>query len=190
MSALVVVSGPSGVGKNTVLGRVLQLVPQLVVGTSWTTRGHRADDDSGIKRYEYVDKERFLEAAQQGMLLEYAEYAGNHYGTIKPPDGQHTLLEIEVQGAQQVWTNHAEAIMIGLLPPGSDLDEMYACCEARLRGRKTDSEEKVRSRLSTARSEISTILSRWPHQIVNDEPEEAAEQICRLIHQLTDIKIG
>ncbi len=180
MSALIVVSGPSGVGKGTILQTVLSRLPKLQIGLSWTTREPRPGDDEGIKRYRYVTRNEFMAAVSRGEFLEWAEYNGNLYGSWYGGD-RHTLLEIEVQGALQVAESRLEAILVGLLPPGDDLAQQMTVIEQRLLGRGSEETEAARKRLSIAPKEITTITTQWPHMIVNDDVERASQELIELI---------
>lgn len=180
MSALIVVSGPSGVGKGTILQTVLSRLPKLKVGLSWTTREPRPGDKEGIKRYRYVTRDEFMAAVSRGEFLEWAEYNGNLYGSWYGGDC-HTLLEIEVQGALQVAEARPEAILVGLLPPGDDLAQQLAVIEQRLLGRGSEDLEAARERLAIAPQEITAIFAKWPHIIVNDDVERASQELVELI---------
>lgn len=180
MSALIVVSGPSGVGKGAILQTVLCRLPILEIGLSWTTRAPRPGDEDGIKRYRYVTRDEFMAAVGRGEFLEWAEFGGNLYGSWYGGD-KHTLLEIEVQGAQQVAEARPEAILVGLLPPGNNLTQQMAVIEQRLFGRGSEATEVARKRLAIAPQEIETITARWPHIIVNDDVERASQELIGLI---------
>lgn len=180
MSALIVVSGPSGVGKGTILQKVLKRLPNLEIGLSWTTRAPRPGDEEGIKRYHYVTRNEFMAAVSRGEFLEWAEYGGNLYGSWYGGD-KHTLLEIEVQGALQVAEARPEAILAGLLPPGDDLVQQMTVIKQRLLGRGSDNSEAARKRLAIAPEEITTITAKWPHIIVNADVEWASQKLVELI---------
>lgn len=182
MGALIVVSGPSGVGKGTVLQNVLARVPSLEPGLSWTTRLPRPGDEGGTKNYRYVSHSEFMRAVDGGEFLEWAEYGDNLYGTWgNYDDRRHILLEIEVQGALQIAESRPEALLVGLLPPGDSLAQQLTVIEDRLLGRGSDGRGAVRNRLATAPKEITTITAYWPHIIINDDAGQASQQLVELI---------
>ncbi len=183
MSILIVVSGPSGVGKGTLLRRVLDRFPELQVGLSWTTREWRVGDDDGIKRYQYVSRDEFMQAVERGEFLEWAEFGGNLYGSWYREEG-HTLLEIEVQGAQQVLAAKPDAYLVGILPPGNNLEEQLAVVEQRLLGRGSEDKAAALKRLAAAPSEIAALTTIWPRVIVNNDLEQATHELIALIEPL------
>ena len=176
---LIVISAPSGTGKGTVIAKLLDLRPELVMSVSATTRQPRAGEVDGVS-YHFLSAELFQGMIDRGEFLEYAEYAGDHYGTPKEPvlrsmdDGRDVLLEIEVKGARQVMALVQRSISIFIVPP--DLDEL----ERRLRGRGTDSEDKLRERLNIARAELEH-KGEYMHVVVNDEVARAAEEILAIL---------
>lgn len=177
---LIVVSGPSGVGKGTILKRVVAELPQLQIGSSWTTREPRQGDEREVKRYKYVTRDEFMRAVDKGELLEWAEFSGNLYGSWCQGD-QHTLLEIEIQGALQVAQVKPEAVLIGILPPGGDLTQQLAVVEDRLRKRGNEALGSICRRLEVASGEITTIASIWPNIIINDDVERASKELIEMI---------
>lgn len=177
---LFVFSGPSGVGKGTLNAKLFaEFGDQIAFSVSATTRAPREGEVDG-KHYFFISRQEFENRIANNDFLEYAQFAGNFYGTPKPyvmsllEQGKNVLLEIEVQGAMQVMERMPECVSIFVLPPS--FEEL----EHRLRGRGTESEEKVRARLETARGEI-TYAPRYRYQIVNGEDVDAA------YHQLRDI---
>ena len=175
-----IISGPSGVGKSTVLSALLERRPNVYFSVSATTRDPRPGELDGI-HYHFMDVDSFRKWIAMDQFLEYAEYVGNFYGTPKPyvlsllEQGKNVLLEIEVQGAMQVMERMPECVSIFVLPPS--FEEL----ERRLRGRGTESEEKVRARLETARGEIA-YAPRYQYRIVNGEDVDAAYQQLRGIY--------
>jgi guanylate kinase len=176
---LVVISAPSGAGKGTVIKCLLELRPEMAFSVSATTRAPRTGETDGVSYY-FVTHDKFREMIDSGKFLEYAEYVGEFYGTPKAPidecveKGITVLLDIEIQGAKQVTERVPEAVTIFIVPP--DMEEL----ERRLRGRGTDSEEKLVARLKKARLELEE-KSRYDHVVVNDEVLRAAEEILSII---------
>ena len=179
---LVVISGPSGAGKSTVISRLMQRCQNLCFSVSATTRDPRPGELDG-KDYFFVTHEAFDRMIAANALLEHAEYVGNCYGTPKDyvvqrmENGFHVLLDIEVQGAKQVYEKMPDAIMIFLVPPS--LREL----ENRLRGRGTDSSEVIRGRLERALAEYTEASKAGFYQyiIVNDDPEVAALELDAIL---------
>lgn len=179
---LVVISGPSGAGKSTVISRLMQRRQNLCFSVSATTRSPRPGEVDG-KDYFYVTKDAFERMVSADALLEHAEYVGNCYGTPRDyvvqrmNEGMHVLLDIEVQGARQVHEKMPDAIMIFLVPPS--LREL----ENRLRGRGTDSPEKIRGRLERALAEYDEAQNAdfYQYIIVNDDPEVAALEMDAIL---------
>ena len=177
---IVVISGPSGAGKGTVIKKLMEVDPDIVFSVSATTRPARAGEKEGVA-YFFVSHERFREMIAGDELLEYAEYVGEFYGTPKAPvyesvsNGKNILLDIEVKGARQIMLKAPEAVTIFLVPP--DLQEL----ERRLRGRRTDSEDKMIARLNRARAELEEKVH-YSHVVVNDVVNRAAEEILDIIN--------
>ena len=151
---LIVLSGPSGVGKGTILKKFVNDPSlKLAFSISMTTRAKREGEEEGVNYY-YVTKERFQEAIDNGELLEHAEFVGNCYGTpLKEVErlrneGKNVLLEIEVQGAQQVMAKAKDALTIFIVPPS--MEEL----EKRIRGRGTESNDVIESRLAKAKGSL------------------------------------
>ena len=179
---LVVISGPSGAGKSTVISRLMQRRQNLCFSVSATTRDPRPGELDG-KDYFFVTREAFDRMVSADALLEHAEYVGNCYGTPRDyvvqhmNDGVHVLLDIEVQGAKQVYEKMPDAIMIFLVPPS--LREL----ENRLRSRGTDSSDKIRERLERALAEYSEAANAgiYDYIIINDDPEVAALELDAIL---------
>lgn len=178
---LVVVTGPSGVGKGTVVGRILASIDDAQRSISVTTREPRAGEVDGV-HYHFVDPAGFEKMVADDALLEWAEYAGNLYGTPVDPvdeavdDGRVVILEIEVTGALQVRQNREEALLVFLQPPS--IEEL----ERRLRGRGTESELDVRRRLKVARTEMKS-AGLFDVLVVNDDLDDCADQLIRVIRR-------
>ena len=175
-------SGPSGVGKSTVLARIRTLVPELWYSVSATTRKQRPGEVHGVN-YLFVEPEHFAEMIEQDLLLEHAHFAGNHYGTPRQAveeqlaAGLDVLLEIEVQGARQVRASPGlgcDAILIFLAPPS--FDELAR----RLIGRGTEDPATQQARLDAARAELAA-ESEFDHTVVNTDVESAAAGLVQLM---------
>lgn len=178
---LIIFTGPSGVGKGTIVKKVFQDLPNVEFSVSCTTREKRPGEIEG-KNYFYKTREEFETLIKEDKLLEHAEFVGNYYGT--PRDfvdqqlslGKDVFLEIEVQGALQVMQKFPEALSIFLVPP------KFEDLEARLRKRGTEAEEVLQKRLAKAREEMK-YLDRFQYVVVNDNADEAADTIKALILQ-------
>jgi guanylate kinase len=176
---LIVLTGPSGVGKGTLLNALLARHPELYLSISATTRSPREGEVDGTHYYFYP-RDRFDAMIQAGALLEWAEFAGNYYGTPIAPvqaqieQGKAIILEIELAGARQVAKIFPNALRIFILPP--DLMTL----ENRIRERGTDSADAILRRLEQARVEIAA-QDEFDYQIVNDDFQEALDQLDRLV---------
>jgi len=176
---LYVISAPSGGGKGTIIQRLLELRPDLHLSVSATTRVPRVGENDG-EAYFFITHDEFRQMIDNDEFLEHAEYVGERYGTPKMPiyeaidNGRDALLEIEVQGAKQVMGMDTGAVTIFIVPPS--LDEL----ERRLRGRGTDSEDKLIKRLERARLELEERHD-YDHVVVNDDVARAAEEILGII---------
>lgn len=172
---LIVLTGPSGVGKGTLLRSLLARHPELYFSVSVTTRSPRPGEIEG-KHYYFVTRNQFEQMVAAGELLEWAEYAGNYYGTPRRAVeeriqlGQWVILEIELQGARQILKNFPSALNIFILPPS--VTEL----ERRLYGRGQDSQEAIARRLKRAQIELDAAKD-FEIQIVNDDLEKALNSI-------------
>jgi guanylate kinase len=172
---LIVLTGPSGVGKGTLLRSLLDRHQELYLSISATTRSPRGAEVDG-KDYYFVSRHEFEQKIQAGELLEWAEYAGNYYGTPRSAvkeridRGQWVILEIELEGARQVLKSFPDALSIFILPPS--VDEL----ERRIRGRGQDLEDAIARRLQRAKTEIAA-AGEFQIQIVNDDLETALLKI-------------
>lgn len=170
-----IVSGPSGVGKSTVLKELFKGRDDLYFSISATTREPREGEQDGV-HYHFIDVQHFQELIEADAFLEYAEYVGNFYGTPKKyvdqamNAGKDVILDIEVQGALQVCSKRPETIRIFIAPPS--WDEL----ERRLKGRGTDSEEKIQKRLVRAKAELQT-ADVYDYFVINDSVERAVREI-------------
>jgi guanylate kinase len=176
---LTVLSGPSGVGKGTVVAKVRELYPQIWVSVSCTTRAMRPGERDGVE-YRFVSREDFAGLVADGQLLEHAEFAGNCYGTPRVPVEEHldagtpALLEIELQGARQIREQMPDAFLVFLTAPS--WDEL----ERRLAGRGTESPDVVADRLARARIEMAA-EGEFDAVVVNDDIGRAAAELVALI---------
>lgn len=176
---LFVMTGASGVGKDTIRGAAAPFLSDVAYSISATTRARRPGEEHGVQYY-FVSTTEFEAMIASDALLEYADYVGDHYGTPKAPvtealeRGQDVLLELELVGARQVKRRMPEAVMLFIAPPS--LREL----ERRLRGRGTDSEDKIQKRLARAREEIRA-LREFDYLIVNDELERAVQEFESII---------
>lgn len=184
---LIILSGPSGVGKGTIRKYFENdEALKLAYSTSMTTRKPRNGEQDG-KDYYFVSKEQFQNALKAGKMLEHAEFVGNYYGT--PVDeverlrneGKNVLLEIEVQGAQQVQEKCPDAISIFIVPPS--MEEL----ERRIRGRASEPEEVIQERLAKAESEMK-LIPNYRYIVCNDDPKLAAELIKTIIKRHMELE--
>ncbi|MCL2365673.1 MAG: guanylate kinase [Oscillospiraceae bacterium] len=178
---LIIISAPSGAGKGTVIKKLLELRPELCYSISVTTRKPRAGEIHG-ESYYFVSHERFQELIKAEAFLEYADFVGEYYGTPKSMIddciyyGKDALLEIEVQGAEQIMKKKPDAVSIFIIPP--DMKEL----ERRLRARGTESEEQLKARLERAEQELEEKVH-YDYVVVNDDITRAAEEILKIIEK-------
>ena len=173
---LFVISGPSGVGKGTINQQLFdEFGDDVAFSVSATTRGPREGEIDG-KHYFFISRQEFENRIANNEFLEHAEFAGNCYGTPRSyvlrllEDGVSVILEIDLQGALQVKERMPECVSIFILPPS------YEVLESRLRGRGTETPEKIEKRLAAARHEIE-MAHIYDYQIVNDDLEAAYQQL-------------
>ena len=173
------ITGPSGVGKGTLIRGVLEQVPELELSTSATTRPPREGERDGID-YHFMTPQEFEAHVAAGDFIEHAEYSGNRYGTLRSEldrrlgAGVPVALEIEVQGARQVRAAMPEAVAVFIAPPSEE------ALRARLLGRGTDPPEQVAERLRTARRELEA-RAEFAHVVVNDRLEQATEELVAIV---------
>ena len=172
---LYVFTGPSGAGKGTLLSRLMAEDDRLFYSISATTRAPRSGETDGVQYY-FLTRADFERKIAQNAFLEHARYVDNYYGTLEAPvneklaEGYDVILEIEVQGAMQVHQKRPDAVMVFIAPPS--FEELAA----RLRGRGTEDEEKVRKRLETAKEELKS-RGRFDYVVVNDEIDRAVREL-------------
>jgi guanylate kinase len=179
MTRLTVLSGPSGVGKDAVIEQIRARAPWIWLSVSVTTRRKRHYEVDG-EHYHFVDRTEFERLKHSGGLLEWAEFAGNLYGTPRGPVESHValgmpvLLKIDLQGARQVRDAMPEALLVFLAPPS--VEELHR----RLVGRGTEDEETIKRRLAHADEELEH-ESEFDTTVINDSIERAAEELVRLL---------
>ena len=184
--SIVVLSGPSGVGKSTLVGRARTILPDLCFSVSCTTRAPRAGEQDG-REYHFLSPEAFEARVRQGEFLEYAGIFNRRYGTLKSEvlarveRGEQVLLDIDVQGAKQIRAaaaaspELARAVHFILIAPPS-----LEALEARLRGRGSENDEQLALRLGAARSELANYRL-YDYLIVNDDLEKAAMELAAVL---------
>ena len=179
MASAFVITGPSGVGKGTLIRALRERVPELELSTSATTREPRPGEADGVD-YHFLDPEEFDRRVRAGAFLEHAVYSGNRYGTLRSEVEERTargapvLLEIEVQGARQVRESMPEAIQIFIAPPDP------ADLRRRLEGRGTDSAATIDGRLRVAEEELAA-QGEFRHAVVNDDVERATAELESIV---------
>jgi len=180
---LIVISGPAGSGKGTVVSLLREMLPDLGLSISATTRGIReaVGEKDGV-HYYFITRDDFEDALSRGEILEHTVYNGNYYGTPKAEvervlsSGRDMILEIETDGAMQIKRLYPDAVTVMLLPPD------FATLEARLRGRGTEKEEDILTRLNKARAEVP-LADRYDYVVVNatDGARKCAEDIASIL---------
>jgi guanylate kinase len=175
----VVVSGPSGVGKSTIVRRVLEADPKIRFSISHTTRAPRQGERDGVD-YFFVDEKEFRRLIAAGAFLEYAVYQNHFYGTSRAAvdqpteDGFDLVLEVEMQGAEQLQVRLPHALRVFIEPPSLDV------LETRLRDRRTETEDVLRGRLQRAQEELA-YANQCHYRIVNDSVDKAVDALLKII---------
>jgi guanylate kinase len=174
-----VITGPSGVGKGTLIARLRERVPELELSVSATTRRPRPGERDGVD-YHFLEPERFQAHVDAGDFLEHATYSGNRYGTLRSEvdgrlgDRRPVALEIEVQGARQVREAMPDAVAVFIAPPSRE------ALRERLDARGTDTPEQVEQRLRTAERELEA-QSEFAHVVVNDDLDRATDELVAIV---------
>jgi guanylate kinase len=185
LAKVFVITGPSGVGKGTLIRTLLQRVPELELSVSATTRRPRPGEAQGVD-YHFLSDDEFERRVQAGEFVEHARYSGRRYGTLRSEleqrlaGGHPVVLEIEVQGARQIREAMPEAVQIFIAPPSEE------ALRLRLVGRGTDDIEQVEARLETAHRELEA-QGEFGHVVINDRLEDASDALeecvrARLAH--------
>ena len=179
MARVFVITGPSGVGKGTLIRGLMERLPELELSVSATTRAPRAGEQDGVD-YHFLTREEFERRVAAGEFVEHADYAGRSYGTLRSEleervrAGAPVVLEIEVQGARQVRRSLPEAVQVFIAPPSLD------ALRTRLIGRGTDDPEEVERRLRVAAQEL-TAQPEFAHVVINDRLQDALEQLTAVV---------
>jgi guanylate kinase len=179
MTKIYVITGPSGVGKGTLIRNLLERVPELELSVSATTRPPRPGEVDGVD-YHFLSPDQFRRHVDAGDFVEHASYSGNDYGTLRSElqgrvdAGAPVVLEIEVQGARQVRAAMPEAVAVFIAPPSLE------ALRARLVGRKTDAPDQVDARLRTAERELEA-QPEFSHVVVNDRLEDATDELVAIV---------
>ena len=184
MARVFVITGPSGVGKGTLIRGLMERLPKLELSVSATTRAPRPGEQDGVD-YHFLTREQFDPRVAQEDFVEHADYAGRSYGTLRSElenrvqAGVPVVLEIEVQGARQVRAAMPEAVQVFIAPPS------LSALRTRLVGRGTDDHEEVERRLRVAEQEL-TAQPEFAHVVVNDRLDEALERLTAIVSEQLD----
>ncbi|MEA2242797.1 MAG: guanylate kinase [Solirubrobacteraceae bacterium] len=184
MARAVVITGPSGVGKGTLIRSLRERMPELQLSVSATTRHPRAGETQGVD-YHFLAPEEFEQHVRDGDFVEHADYAGARYGTLRSEletrtaSGAPVVLEIELQGARQVRDAMPSAVQVFIAPPS------LQALRARLVGRGTDEPGQIEARLRTAEQEVAA-QHEFPHVVVNDRLENAVDELAAIVRDAVE----
>ncbi|HEY2258834.1 MAG TPA: guanylate kinase [Solirubrobacteraceae bacterium] len=179
MAKVIVITGPSGVGKGTLIRGLLEKLPNLALSVSATTRAPRPGEHSGAD-YHFMDRDEFERRVRDNEFVEHATYSGSSYGTLRSElqarlrEGTPVVLEIELQGARQVREAIPDALAVFIAPPSRD------ALRARLVGRGTDAPDQIEQRMRTAERELEA-QPEFAHVVVNDRLEQATDELARIV---------
>jgi guanylate kinase len=179
MAQVFVITGPSGVGKGTLIRSLRERIPELELSVSATTRDPRPGEDDGVD-YHFLSDEEFQRRVDAGEFVEHATYSGRRYGTLRAEldrrtaAGEPVVLEIEVQGARQIRETMPEALQVFIAPPSRD------ALKARLVGRGTDDPAQIEARLRVAEEELAA-QDEFRKVVVNDRLEDAVDELTRIV---------
>ena len=180
---IIVISGASGVGKSTVLKKVMATRQDLVFSVSATTRPARPDEVDGVN-YHFISRDTFMDMIRKGEFLEYDEHHDNLYGTLysavkDATNRGNVVLDIDPNGAMNVRRVHPDAVLIFIMPPS------WEALEARLRGRGDTPEEQIQTRLTRARWELDQ-APKYDYQVINDQVDTCVEEVLKIIADKAD----
>lgn len=179
---LIIISGPSGVGKSTICRQLVERLDNAFLSVSTTTRPQKPGEQDG-REYNFIGRDEFENRIKAGDFLEYAEVFGNLYGTEKAgveeslQQGKTVILEIDVQGAQQVKKLHPDAKLIFILPP------KHTELQRRIDGRGRDDEKDVEKRLAGAGIEIAAAWQHYKYMVINDDLDQAVEEVIEIVQK-------
>lgn len=188
MARVFVITGPSGVGKGTLIRGLLARIPELELSVSATTRAPRPGEEDGVA-YHFLTDEEFDRKVAAGAFVEHAAYSGRRYGTLRSELERRTeagipvVLEIEVQGARQVRRTLPSAVQVFIVPPSEQ------ALRERLVGRGTDDADEIERRLQVAKRELAA-QDEFDYKVVNDRQEEAVDELERLVRAELDADPG